>query len=137
VRRRGKRRHKKDKVRMKGGGGAGTISFWTIFNTVSYCTLFFREKHTADNVTWRPLDVLISCKLLLITRKQKSLLFAVRGTAVYIHINIGRYFLACFKKAIQNNSSVNILVYQNTLKHMQIYISELVQVYTADFCTGF
>jgi len=25
--RKGKRRHKKDKVRMKGGGGAGTISF--------------------------------------------------------------------------------------------------------------
>jgi hypothetical protein len=94
----GKRRHKKDKVRRKGGGGAGTISFWTIFNTVSYCMLFCWEKHTADNITWRPLDVLISCQLLLITRKLKSLLFAVRGTAVYIHINKYRkIFLPSFK----------------------------------------
>jgi len=56
--------------------------------------LFCREKHTADNITWRPLDVFISCQLLLITRERKSLLFAVPGTAVYIHINKYRKILS-------------------------------------------
>jgi len=92
--RRGKRRHKKDKVRMKGGRWRRNNFILNNFNTVSYCTLFCREKHTAGNITWRPLEVFISCHLLLKTRKRKLLMFAVPGTAVYNHINKYRKILS-------------------------------------------